>query len=133
VGPVCRRDNRQNTARQLAAITIIALLSSNANATDFPNILGSWKVPDKEHSATPYQQPQAASLAVKIARQDGESFSGTVINLNGRTEQIIGAFRRDARTFVYSSQRTAGTGKVQDHRMEICRTDARCALLVQAK
>jgi hypothetical protein len=126
-------ERRQNVGAQLAAITILALLPANASAADFPNLVGVWKVPDRERSATPYQQADDAALTVKIVRQDGDSFAGTVISLKGRTERIAGAFRRDARTFIFTSQRTAGMGKVQGNKMEICRTDAPCTALVRSK
>jgi hypothetical protein len=131
--PNRRSENRIRTAKHVATITIIALLATNATAADFPNVIGAWRVPERERSVTRYQQAQDAALTVNIVRQDGESFSGTVIALNGKTERIVGAFRRDARTFIYSSQRTAGMGKVQGDKMEICRTDAPCTLLVRSK
>src|SRR5262245_14093132 len=133
MGPHRRWERRQTTASGLAAIAIVAMLPTNVNAADVPNVIGAWKVPDRERAATAYQQAQDAALTVKIVRQDGESFSGTVLSLKGKTERIVGAFRRDARTFIYSSQRTAGMGKVQGDKMEICRTDAPCTLLVRSK
>jgi hypothetical protein len=131
--PDHKGENRIRTATALAATTLIVMLSSNANGVDFPNVIGAWKVPERERSVTSYQKAQDAALMVKILRQDGESFSGTVIGLNGKTERIVGAFRRDASTFIYSSQRTAGMGKVQGNKMEICRTDAPCTLLIRSK
>jgi hypothetical protein len=114
-------------------MAIIALLSTSAKAADFPEIVGAWKVPEKQSSVTPYQSAQDLSLTVRIVRQNGESFSGTIIGLNGRTEQITGAFRRDARTFIYSSKKTAGMGTVQGNKMEICRTDTPCTQLIRSK
>ena len=131
--PDHKGENRISTATVLAATALIVLLSTNANGADFPNVIGAWKVPESERSVTSYQKAQDAALTVKIVRQDGESFSGTVIALNGKTERIVGAFRRDARTFIYSSQKTAGMGKVQGNKMEICRTDAPCTLLLRSK
>ena len=114
-------------------VTILALLSAEANAADFPNVVGVWKVPDRERPATPYEQADDAALTVKIVRQDGDSFAGTVTSLKGRTERIAGAFRRDARTFIFTSPRTAGMGKVQNNKIEICRTDAPCTVLIRSK
>ena len=70
---------------------------------------------------------------MKVLRQDGQSFSGTVVGPKGKSERIVGSFRRDGMTFVYSSEKTAGTGKVQGNEMELCRTDAGCALLILSK
>jgi hypothetical protein len=131
--PHHRPQHRKRAAVVSAAVAITTLISTNANAADFPNVIGTWKISNKGHSVTPYRQAQDASSVVKIIRQDGESFSGTVINLKGKTERIVGAFRRDGRTFVYSSAKTAGMGKVQGNEMEMCRTDAGCALLTRSK
>ena len=96
-------------------------------------MIGTWMIAHKGRPVTSYQAAELASLSVKIAQQDGESFSGTIIGLKGKTERIVGAFRRDGSTFVYSSEKTAGTGRVQGNEMEICRTDAGCAVLVRSK
>jgi hypothetical protein len=123
----------ERTAAGFASIAIVALLSSSGIAADFPNVIGTWMIAHKGRPVTSYQAAELASLSVKIAQQDGESFSGTIIGLKGKTERIVGAFRRDGSTFVYSSEKTAGTGRVQGNEMEICRTDAGCAVLVRSK
>jgi hypothetical protein len=128
-----RARDQKCIATRFAAIGIVAILLTNANAAGSPNVIGTWMISNKGRSTTPYQQTQNASLAVKIVRQDGESFSGTVIGLKGRTERIVGAFGRDGSTFIYSSEKTAGTGKVQGNEMEICRTDAACTVLIRSK
>ena len=125
--------SRERTAAGFTSIAIVALLSSSGTAADFPNVIGTWMIANKGRPVTSYQAAELASLSVKIARQDGESFSGTIIGLKGKTERIVGAFRRDGSTFVYSSEKTAGTGRVQGNEMEICRTDAGCAVLVRSK
>jgi hypothetical protein len=108
------------------------LLSTAAAAADFPNVIGTWKVPTKGE-ATAYQADQAAASMVKILRQDGDSFSGTIVGLKGKPLRIVGSFRRDGKTFVYTSEKTAGVGKVQGNQMEICRTDVPCAVLTRSK
>jgi hypothetical protein len=123
----------ERTAAGFASIAIVALLSSSGIAADFPNVIGTWMIAHKGRPVTSYQAAELASLSVKIAQQDGGSFSGTIIGLKGKTERIVGAFRRDGSTFVYSSEKTAGTGRVQGNEMEICRTDAGCAVLVRSK
>jgi hypothetical protein len=117
------------------AVAIVAILSTNAIAADAPNVVGTWAILNKGRSAISAsggdQSAQIASLAVKILRQDGQSFSGTIVGSKGKVERIVGSFRRDSITFIYSSEKTAGTGKVQGNEMEICRTDAGCALLTR--
>jgi hypothetical protein len=130
----CRQAQQRGRAvARFTLIALIALASTSAVAADFPNVIGTWMIANKGKPATPYQTAEMASLSVKIVKQDGESFSGTVIGLKGKTERIVGAFRRDGATFVYSSEKTAGTGRVQGNEMEICRTDAGCAVLVRSK
>jgi hypothetical protein len=132
-----RRAQQRKRGARAAAVAIVTILSTNAIAADVPNVIGTWAISDKGRSATSensgVQPAQIASLAVKILRQDGQSFSGTVVGPKGKSERIIGSFRRDSMTFIYSSEKTAGTGKVQGNEMEICRTDAGCALLIRSK
>ena len=123
----------ERTAAGFASIAIMALVSTSGVAADFPNVIGTWMIANKGRPVTSYQAAELGSLSVKIAQQDGESFSGTIIGLKGKTERIVGAFRRDGSTFVYSSEKTAGTGRVQGNEMGICRTDAGCAVLVRSK
>jgi hypothetical protein len=88
----------------------------NQEASGQQRAIGRTRVPDGE-----------------VLRQDGESFSGTIIGLKGKSERIVGAFRRDGVTFIYSSEKTAGIGQVQGSEMQICRTDAGCAVLIRSK
>jgi len=124
--------------RLLACLAALcALLSLPARAAEVPNVIGTWSIPNKKASATasasPEQQAELASLSIKIVRQDGDAFSGTIIGPKRKTERIVGSFRRDGMTFVYSSEKTAGVGKVRGNDMQICRTDAGCALLTRSK
>src|SRR5882757_6689797 len=115
--------NRERAAPWLAATALVALASTCVSAADFPNVIGTWSVSTRRHAETSGQAAEIASLSVKILRQDGDSFSGTVIGLKGKNERIVGAFRRDRRTFVYTSDKTAGVGQIQGNEMQICRTD----------
>jgi hypothetical protein len=115
------------------AFAIAILLSTGATGAEFPNVVGTWKVPIKGQATTPYQADQVAASMIKILRQDRDSFSGTVVGLKGKTERIVGSFRRDGKTFVYTSEKTAGVGKVQGNEMEICRTDVPCAVLTRSR
>jgi hypothetical protein len=137
MGPSCRAQQRERRAGPGAAVAIVTILSTNAIAADFPDVTGTWAILNKGRSApiesSVVQSAQIASLAVKILRQDGQSFSGTVVGPKGKSERIVGSFRRDGVTFIYSSEKTAGAGKVQGNEMEICRTDAGCALLTRSK
>ena len=120
-------------AAPVAAVAIVTSLSTNAIAANVPNVIGTWMVSTKKHPASSGQSAELASLTVKVLRQDGESFSGTIIGLKGKSERIVGAFRRDGVTFIYSSEKTAGIGQVQGSEMQICRTDAGCAVLIRSK
>jgi hypothetical protein len=115
------------------AVAIATQLSIKALAANVPNVIGTWVISTKGRPATSEQSADFASLTVKVLRQDGESFSGTIIGLKGKSERIVGAFRRDGMTFIYSSEKTAGIGQVQGSEMQICRTDAGCAVLIRSK
>ena len=67
------------------------------------------------------------------ASRGSGTFSGTIVGPKGKSERITGAFRRDGKMFVYSSEKTAGVGQVQGNEMQICRTDAGCAVLTRRK
>jgi hypothetical protein len=105
-------------------------------AAGVPDVVGTWKISHRRHPATNEGQQQSAELAsltITIARQTSDSFSGTVVGPKRKPEQIVGSFRRDGRTFVYSSAKTAGVGQVQGDEMQICRTDTGCAVLTRSK
>ena len=85
------------------------------------------------NDATLARPPDLNSLTVKILRQNGGTFSGTVVGPKRRLEQIIGYIRRDGKTLVYSGLQTAGSGKVQGGYIELCRTDAGCAVLTRTQ
>ena len=118
-------------------VAVLALLPIKAMGAEIPDVIGTWTISTKRHVATsqssPEQSAELASLAIKILRQEGQSFSGTVIGPKRKSERIVGTFRRDGMTFVYSSEKTAGVGKVRGNEMEICRTDAGCALLTRSR
>jgi len=126
----------QIPCRQVASCAgLLTLLCIKAMAADAPHMLGTWMIPDKPYPVPGETNRPAAltSLVVKILRQDGDTFSGTVIGPKRKLERIIGSIRRDGKTFIYSSERTAGVGKVQDDQMELCRTDAGCAVLTRTR
>jgi hypothetical protein len=121
----------------IALVALLTLVSIGASAADVPNVIGTWSIANKRAPAaaegSPALSAELASLSIKIIRQEGDSFSGTIVGPKRQTERITGSFRRDGRTFVYSSEKTAGVGKVRGNEMEICRTDAGCALLTRSK
>jgi hypothetical protein len=120
----------------VCVVAAIVILASPALAAEPPNVIGTWSIVDKKPVAgthSPGYLAELASLTVKIVRQDRDSFSGTIVGPKGKPERITGAFRRDGKTFIYSSEKTAGAGQVQGNQMQICRTDAGCAVLTRSK
>ena len=121
----------------IASAALLTLVSIEASAADVPNVIGTWSIANKRAPAAaaaegnPALSGELASLSIKIIRQEGDSFSGTIVGPKRQTERITGSFRRDGRTFVYSSEKTAGVGKVRGNDMQICRTDAGCAMLTR--
>ena len=120
----------------VSCVALCALVSAPAMAADVPDVVGTWKISNRRHAATSDNREQSvelASLTITISRQTSDSFSGTVVGPKRKPEQIVGSFRRDGKTFVYSSAKTAGVGQVVGDEMQICRTDAGCAVLVRGK
>jgi hypothetical protein len=118
------------------SLAAVGLLASPVIAAEPPNVIGTWMIVNKRQSTTEAgseRSAELASLAIKIIRQDRDSFSGTIVGPKGKSERITGAFRRDGKMFVYSSEKTAGVGQIQGNEMQICRTDAGCALLTRTK
>src|SRR5262249_44266181 len=116
---------------------VFTIFTFQVIAADVPNVIGTWtivsKKPSTDSEGTRELLADRASLSIKIVRQDREAFSGTIIGPKRKTERIAGSFRRDGKTFGYSSDQTAGVGQVQGNEMQICRTDAGCALLTRTK
>jgi hypothetical protein len=120
----------------VSCVALCALVSVQSMAAGLPDVVGTWKISNRPHPATGDNREQSAELAsltITISRQTSDSFSGTVVGPKRKPEQIVGSFRRDGKTFVYSSAKTAGVGQVVGDEMQICRTDAGCALLVRSK
>ncbi len=119
-----------------SSVALCALVSAQAMAADVPDVVGTWKISHRRQpqiTESREQSAELASLTVTISRQTSDSFSGTVVGPRRKPEQIIGSFRRDGKTFVYSSAKTAGVGQVVGDEMQICRTDTGCAVLVRSK
>ena len=128
------RFNRTTLARLFICAGFLALACAQAAGEDIPNVIGTWSVSDRSmNDATRARPPDLNSLTVKILRQNGGTFSGTVVGPKRRLEQIIGYIHRDGKTLVYSGLQTAGSGKVQGGSIELCRTDAGCAVLTRTQ
>jgi hypothetical protein len=120
----------------VVGVGLCTFVGAQAMAADAPDVIGTWKISHRRHPATSESQQQSAELAsltITISRQASDSFSGTVVGPKRKSEQIIGSFRRDGKTFVYSSAKTAGVGQVQGDEMQICRTDTGCAVLTRSR
>src|SRR5262245_7332449 len=120
--------------RLICSVAVLVVLSIPAIAAEPANLIGTWSIVNKKPAAAGESTPaELASLSIKIVRQDRDSFSGTIVGSKGKSERIVGSFRRDGKMFVYSSDKTAGVGKVQGNEMQICRTDTGCAVLTRTK
>jgi hypothetical protein len=128
-------DAGKNTMRSLiCSVAVLVVLSIPAIAAEPANMIGTWSIVNKKPAAAGESTPaELASLSIKIVRQDRDSFSGTITGAKGKSERIAGSFRRDGKMFVYTSDKTAGVGKVQGNEMQICRTDTGCAILTRTK
>ncbi|MBV8746205.1 MAG: hypothetical protein JO134_14300 [Xanthobacteraceae bacterium] len=113
------------------AIATAVGLSIGAAAAEPPNLVGDWtrSVLSSgqlgEHPGyPPATQPRlsngpAQDWKMKIDKQDGNSFSGTLKGPAGRPQTIIGTFEDDKR-FVFATNEDTGNGEVTGDELHYC-------------
>ena len=115
----------------VAAITVTLGLSVGAAAAEPPNLVGDWtrsalsSAQLGEHPGyPPAPQPRfsngpAQDWKMKIDKQDGNSFSGTLKGPGGRPQTIIGTFEDDKR-FVFATNEDTGRGEATGDELHYC-------------
>lgn len=111
-------------------LTIAA--SSQAFAADYPNIAGTWERTSGMRAVTgTAQNKQAAVLTssgesglqmIRVAEQSSGVFAGEAQLVGGENHQIAGAFRKDGKRYVISSDIGTLSGEVSGDDMEACFT-----------
>ena len=113
------------------AVAIILGLSVGAAAAEPPNLVGDWtrsvlssahlgEHPGYPPSAQPrFTNGPAPDWKMKIAKQDGNSFSGTLRGPAGPPQTIIGTFQDDKR-FVFATNEDTGDGEATGDELHYC-------------
>jgi hypothetical protein len=114
------------------AVATVLSLSVGALAADPPNLLGDWtrtvlySAQVGEHPGYPpapkprFSNGPATDRTMKIDKQDGSSFSGTMQGRQGKPETIIGTFQDDGKHFVFASSGDTGSGEATSDEMKYC-------------
>jgi hypothetical protein len=118
--------------RSFAIAVAIALgLAVGAAAAEPPNLVGDWtrsilssaqlgEHPSYPPSAQPrFSNGAAQDWKMKIDKQDGNSFSGTLQGPAGRLQTIIGTFQDDKR-FVFATNEDTGSGEATSDELHYC-------------
>ena len=111
----------------------MVVLSVGAAAADTPNLIGNW-------TRTAFSLAQVGESAgyspstkpllihgtadqvwkIKIDKQDGSSFSGTLTSPVGTPQTIVGTFQQDGKHFVFSTNNDTGSGVASSDELEYC-------------
>jgi hypothetical protein len=115
------------------AAAIILGLSVGAAAAEPPNLVGDWtrsvlsSAHLGEHPGYPpsakamFSNGPAPDWKMKIDKQDGNSFSGTLQGPAGGPQIIIGTFQDDKR-FVFATNEDSGSGEATGDELRYCWT-----------
>lgn len=105
---------------------------NQAIATDYPNILGTWNRVSGSRAVTGTSQNQLLSVisdtsesglqTLRISEQKNGAFIGEARLKGGETYLIAGAFRKDGKRYVISSDIGSLSGEVQGNELEACFT-----------
>jgi hypothetical protein len=138
-------------ALAIAGISLL-FLTAGAGAAEPPSLIGNWtrtgfslaQVGESPGYA-PSTKPVLAhgtdpDWKMRIDRQEGASFAGTLTGPNGRSEVILGTFQQDGKRFVFTSGHDTGSGVATSDELEYCWTtstprflSAGCAIYARNK
>jgi hypothetical protein len=119
-------------AYAIAGATLLGF-SVGAMAAEPPNLVGDWtrsllsSAQVGEHPGYPpaaeprFSNGPAQDFKIKIDKQDGSPFSGTLQGPPGVPPQtIIGTFQRDGLHFVFATKEDTGTGQASKNELYYC-------------
>ncbi len=114
------------------AIVLSLSLSVGAVAADAPNLVGDWtrsaissaqvgEHPGYPPSAKPvFSNNTGQDWTMKVDKQEGNSFSGTLKGSKGVPQTIIGTFERDGKHFVLATNNDTGVGEATSDELQYC-------------
>jgi hypothetical protein len=122
----------------MRALAIAGSLSfffaAGAGAAEPPSLIGDWTRTGfslAQVGESPGYTPSTKPVLVhgtdpdwkmRIDRQEGASFAGTLTGPNGRSETILGTFQQDGKRFVFSTAHDTGSGVATRDELEYCWT-----------
>jgi len=125
----------------IAGATLLGL-SVGAMAAEPPNLVGDWTrsvlslVQVGDHPGYPpaarprFSNGPAQDYKIKIDKQEGSSFSGTLHGPAGVNPQtIIGTFQPDGQHFVFATQEDTGNGEATSDELQYCWTTSTARFL----
>jgi len=112
---------------------ILLGLSVGATAAEPPKLIGDWtrsvlsSAQVGEHPGYPpateprFSNGPAQDFKIKIDKQDGSSFSGTLQGPAGKPPQrILGTFQPDGKHFVFATDEDTGSGDATRDELHYC-------------
>jgi len=111
---------------------VAALATGQACAEDYPNIVGTWErvtgmravrgTPQNKRAPVLTTKGESGLKVIKVTSQDSGVFEGEATLVDGENHFIAGAFRKDGKRYVMSSDIGALSGEVSGDEMEVCFT-----------
>jgi hypothetical protein len=118
---------------------ILLGFSAGAYADDPPNLFGNWtrsasSAAQVEKSSVAQPKPSLVRGAggdwkMKIDKQDGSSFLGTLTSPAGRPQTFVGTFQPDGKRFVFATDNDWGSGEAGRNELQYCWTASSAAFV----
>ena len=113
-------------------LTLMLSALGRSYAADYPGILGTWERVSGSRAVTgtvQNQVPAAMSTSgepglqtIRISEQNGGAFVGEAKLATGEIYLVAGAFRKDGKRYVISSDIGSLSGEVLGNELEVCFT-----------
>lgn len=118
--------------RLFITLLLTTLASSQVFAAEYPNIVGTWERVSGMRAVTgTAQNKQTAVLTssgesglkmIRIANQNSGVFDGEATLVGGEAHLVAGAFRKDGKRYIISSDIGTLSGEISGDEMEACFT-----------
>ncbi len=120
------------TFKFFLTLTLMLGVLGQPSAADYPNVLGTWEWVSGSRATTGTAQnqlPPAMSASgelglqtLRISEQKGGAFVGEAKLATGERYLLAGAFRKDGKRYVISSDIGVLSGEVVGSELEVCFT-----------
>ena len=120
------------TSKFFLTLLLSLAASSQAYCADYPNIVGTWERMSGMRAVTGTAQNKQTPVLtsagesglkmIKISTQNSGVFEGEAKLVDGENHLIAGAFRKDGKRYVISSDIGTLSGEISGDEMEACFT-----------